>query len=100
IGIAPRGFFGVEVGVSPDLWVPIQMQAKIIIGGPPGNLLERRTAYWLPVMARLKPGVSEAQAQAEAELLYQQLLQEDVEKLPAEHPMRAFLSGRRMELQS
>ena len=99
VGIAPRGFFGVEVGASPDLWVPIMMQAQVMIGGPPGNMLERRTAYWLPVMARLKPGVSEQEAQAGADLLYQQLLQEDVQKLPADHPMRGFLAGRQVELQ-
>ncbi len=99
VGVASKGFFGVEMGSSPDLWVPIMMQARIMTGGPPGNMLERRTAYWLPIMARVKPGINEQEAQSATEVLYQQILQQEVQNLPADHPLRGMLSGRHLELQ-
>jgi putative ABC transport system permease protein len=99
VGVAPKGFFGVEMGSSPDLWVPIMMQAQFMTGGPPGNMLERRTAYWLPIMARIKPGIHEQEAQSAAEVIYQQILQQEVQNLPAGHPLRGMLSGRHLELQ-
>jgi hypothetical protein len=30
VGVAPRGFHGVEVGESADVFVPIMMQAQVI----------------------------------------------------------------------
>jgi predicted permease len=62
-------------------------------------MLERRTAFWLPVIARLKPGVAEQQAQAAADLLYQQILQQEVQTLSADNPLRGVLAGRHLELQ-
>ena len=30
IGVAPREFFGLEVGRAPDIWVPIMMQPAVM----------------------------------------------------------------------
>ncbi len=71
VGVAPGEFFGTKVGESPDIWIPLSMQKEV----PPGfdgyndNLFES-----LHLMARLKPGVSNAEATAEANVLYQQIL--------------------------
>lgn len=71
VGVAPAEFFGTKVGESPDIWIPLSMQKEV----PPGfdgyndNLFES-----LHLMARLKPGVSNAEATAEANALYQQIL--------------------------
>jgi predicted permease len=71
VGVAPAEFFGTKVGESPDIWIPLSMQKEV----PPGfdgynhNLFES-----LHLMARLKPGVSTAEATAEANVLYQQIL--------------------------
>jgi predicted permease len=56
IGIAPPEFFGAKVGESPDFYVPL-------------NTTELPTqdywqTQWVAILARLKPGVSIAQAQA------------------------------------
>jgi predicted permease len=66
VGVAPPEFYGVDPAVSPDLYVP--MHASLVIQ-PPGPY---RTARWyldrnfygFQMMARLRPGVSLAQAQA------------------------------------
>ncbi|MFZ0522997.1 MAG: ABC transporter permease [Candidatus Acidiferrales bacterium] len=65
IGVTPPGFFGESVGEQPDVWVPATMQTAIYPGTdlltafPDGNIDQH---MWLQVMARLKPGVSLAQA--------------------------------------
>ena len=70
IGVLPPGFFGVEVGVAPEVWVPMMMQAQLA-GGI--DRLRMRNNFWVHVMARLKPGVNEQQAQASIDTLYRQI---------------------------
>src|SRR5271168_97735 len=67
IGVAPAKFFGEAVGDLPDMWVPATMQAEIYPGTDlltafPDNNLDQH--MWLQVIARLKPGVTLAQANA------------------------------------
>jgi predicted permease len=64
VGVTPPGFSGFEVGVRPDLWWPIRVL------NDPG--LSRKTASWIRVMGRLRPGASVAQAQAEMDTLFKQ----------------------------
>src|SRR5438552_3693677 len=61
--VAKEGFDGVELGFSPNLFVPIMMQAQIILGNPIDMLKERRNR-WVNAFGRLKPGVSQQQAKA------------------------------------
>jgi macrolide transport system ATP-binding/permease protein len=63
IGVAPKKFTGTDVGVSPDLWVPLAMRGWVA----PGLLewYENRRALMLNLVARLKPGVSLPQAEAQ-----------------------------------
>jgi predicted permease len=73
VGVAPRGFFGIEVGSAPDIWVPMMMQPQIFSSHPGFN-----DAHWgwVDLMARRKPGLSEAQAQAGLDVTFQQMLQD------------------------
>ena len=41
VGVAPASFDGVELGFSPKIFIPIMMQAQIIIGNPEDMLKER-----------------------------------------------------------
>jgi predicted permease len=73
VGVAPPGFFGIEVGSKPDFWWPIRMTPQVI----PGNQsLSDRGHRWLYVMARLKPGVKVEQARAEMDTVFRQDLNE------------------------
>lgn len=74
VGIAPPGFYGTEVGVSPDVRIPLMMEPQVKVN----SLLNSRSATWFRTMARLKPGVSEKQAQAATQVLFRQLAQEEV----------------------
>jgi predicted permease len=59
IGVTPAGFFGMEVGRSFDLALPICAKAFI---PNRNNLLDRGNIWWLTVTGRLKPGWSLEQA--------------------------------------
>src|SRR5262245_16627434 len=74
IGVTPPEFFGAAVGQPPDLWAPMMMTAQL----NPGSSVEkhfRNPMY--PVLARLRPEVSEQQARTLlTELLRQTALDE------------------------
>ena len=62
IGVTPEGFHGTFVGYSFNFWVPVSMQERF---DPGGYKLEDRGADWIEGFAKLKPGVTREQAQAE-----------------------------------
>jgi macrolide transport system ATP-binding/permease protein len=69
IGVAPEGFIGSFLGLASSAWMPMMMQSELT----GGNRLEQRGNGWMNALVRLKPGVSRAQAQAEAESIMRQL---------------------------
>jgi len=63
IGIAPAGFKGINSLISPDMWVPSMMYAQVL----PSQLrswIDERRALMFFVAARLKPGATIQQAEA------------------------------------
>jgi predicted permease len=62
IGVTPENFRGTFVGWAMHFWVPASMEETFESGG---YKLEDRGARWIESYARLKPGVTGAQAQAE-----------------------------------
>ena len=64
VGVNPRGFTGADDSqASPDVFVPISMQPVLDPKGPK-SFLENTDIWWVKVMGRVKPGVTEPQAQA------------------------------------
>jgi putative ABC transport system permease protein len=64
VGVMPARFHGLTD--EADLWLPVTMGNEIL-GNP--RFLDRRGVRWLTALARLKPGVSQAQAQHEMDAL-------------------------------
>jgi predicted permease len=69
VGVNPRGFTGAQSTLSsPDVFVPLSMQPLVSPAswnGPDAlSELANTREWWVNVMGRIKPGVSEAQAQA------------------------------------
>jgi len=92
VGVAPRGFDGVEVGSATDVYLPVAMQRE---AQPTwGNRLSDWRSRWLVCMARLRDGVSLDEARGEANLVYQRLLLEDLAHLdtPPESLKQQFLA--------
>ncbi len=54
IGVTPPGFFGVEIGHRYDIAVPLCSDP--MFWEPGKNRIPQRTAWWLSIMGRLKPG--------------------------------------------
>ncbi len=63
IGVAPKGFFGTEILLAPEFWVPMSMESQIEPGNTPW--LDRRTTHNIWTLGRLRPGVTERQAEAD-----------------------------------
>ncbi|HYL77110.1 MAG TPA: ABC transporter permease [Bryobacteraceae bacterium] len=70
IGVTPPGFFGIDVGTAPDVWVSIMMQPVVMPDAEDWLGKPIKTDYWLRIVGRLKPGLSPAMALAEMEVLY------------------------------
>jgi len=67
-GVAPPEFFGVDPSEVPDVYVPIHTIVLLGKGDPYGFTDDEYlngNDYWMEAMARLKPGVTLAQAQAQ-----------------------------------
>jgi putative ABC transport system permease protein len=89
IGVAPRAFFGVEVGSAPDVWVPLMMQPQIFgLGHPSFN---QSGWGWLDLLGRRAPGISEANAQAGLSVTFRQIVQEGNHKLFRKNPAEAAI---------
>ena len=70
IGVTQAGFFGTDVGERFDVALPICAQA--IVAGK-DSWLDQRSTWWLQVMGRLRPGISNAQAAARLNVLAPQI---------------------------
>src|ERR1044072_2396611 len=79
IGVLPAAFEGLQLGITRDLYVPMMMQATMrppragYSGEMNPDLLQMRGNRWLFSVGRLKPGVTEAQAQSSLALITKQL---------------------------
>ena len=62
IGVAPKTFFGTELLLSPEFWVPMAMEPQI---EPGNNWLDRAGTQNIWVAGRLKPGITWQQAEAD-----------------------------------
>jgi predicted permease len=79
IGVSEQGFEGVDPGVSPGIRVPIAMKAQMTQGYFSEVLtIENRRVYWVHAFARLKPGVTMAQADAALQPTFHTILAEEV----------------------
>jgi len=72
VGVAPETFTGSQSMILSALYVPLAMGPRLA-GGAGKDLLTDRAARGMTVYGRLKPGVTVAQAAAEARVIAQQL---------------------------
>jgi len=84
IGVTDRNFFGLEVGRSFDVAVPICADA--IFSGA-NQRLDSGTNWWLMVTGRLKPGWTTAQANTQLSSISSELFQKTV---PSNYPKESI----------
>jgi predicted permease len=73
VGVAPKGFVGVYPILSVQGYLPMGMA---IFAGNPNDFMTNRQVRNVPILARLRPGVSVQQAQAVLAVVSQRLAQE------------------------
>ncbi len=73
LGVAPRGFVGTELFYRPEIWVPMAMEPQIEARS---SWLDERMTWNTMVTARLRPGVSAAQAEANLQAVATDLARE------------------------
>jgi len=78
VGVAQAGFTGIQVGQTPDIFVPMTMKGQMT---PIRNGLDDWNDSFLAILARLKPGVSKEQAEAAINVDYHPLLEQQMEHL-------------------
>jgi len=82
-GVVNPRFPGIELGSSPDVYVPISLQSRL----DPGSLqLQSSTTWWLHIVGRLRPGVPLRQAQASLGPVFQEFLRTAVREAPPDIP--------------
>jgi len=80
IGVTPPAFFGLEVGRSYDVAVPICSQAVL---WSEGTWLDEGTVWWLNVIGRLEPGSTCEKANAQLAVISPGIFQAT---LPSNYP--------------
>jgi predicted permease len=69
VGVAPRGFAGVNLDSLPELWVPMSMAEQALPELADDGALRSRHLSWLDIVARVKPGAFIQRAQAELDTI-------------------------------
>jgi len=97
IGVAPAGFFGIQVGDSVDIYAPLA--ARVALGRGPLDsdaAGEDGKVWWVRQMGYAKPGVPPAASREQLTALLQQVAVPDGVKVDAKViPTLEFSSGRR-----
>jgi predicted permease len=75
IGVAQKGFDGIQVGQTPDIFVPMMMKPQMT---PNRNGLDDWNDAWLAILARRKHGLSWTQTEAALTAAYRPLLEQQV----------------------
>ena len=78
VGVVAPGFFGVQVGQTPDIFIPVTMKAQMT---PNWDGLADRKDHWLAMLGRLKPGMSIPKAEAGIAPEYSAVLQSEASDL-------------------
>src|SRR6266481_8007905 len=71
LGVTAPGFSGDWIGQPTDFWIPIAMQSQVMLERP--GLLNNQNAPWVRILARFKAGAKPQDAQAAAQLIFQQM---------------------------
>jgi predicted permease len=75
IGVAPREFFGVDIGRVPDVYVPLAMKTAMT---PTSDGYDDRQYHFLHLLGRLKPWVTLKQAKVSLQVIYKPMLEADL----------------------
>src|SRR6266568_5270894 len=77
VGVSAAGFTGLDPARSPQIRVPIQMKPLMT---PGWDEIGDRRSQWVQVFARMKPGYGVDQSKAGLQVLFSQILQDEINR--------------------
>ncbi|HUA19428.1 MAG TPA: ABC transporter permease [Bryobacteraceae bacterium] len=80
VGVAQKGFDGVELGFVPQIFVPVMMRPQLMPLLDENFAFNNRRTRWVNVFGRLKPGVSREKAQASLQPFFHSVLEMEVQQ--------------------
>jgi len=80
VGVAQKGFDGVELGTTSDVFLPLMMRPQLMPLLNHQFDFDNRRTRWVNVFGRLKPGVSRRQAQASLQPYFHGMLEMEVKE--------------------
>jgi predicted permease len=96
VGVSQAGFDGTDPGSSPQIRVPVMMEAQLSPQFAEFYSLKNRRGRWVNVFGRMKPGVTMTQAKAALQPFFHQMLEMEVREkdfsTAAPETKKAFLS--------
>jgi predicted permease len=95
VGVNPPAFTGVEPGQAPDIFLPMQLQP--VAWQRRGDvLLNNADVWWVLVMGRLRPAISEANARTRLDAVLQRAVSASLpERADRDRPRLELLDGSR-----
>jgi predicted permease len=92
VGVSAAGFDGLDIGEVPSVRVPVMLKAQMT---PNWDDMDNRRSRWVNVFARVKPGVTQAQALAILQPYFHGLLEQEAQMLTGATPYTRdqFLKG-------
>jgi predicted permease len=77
VGVSPARFTGLQMGEQTQIFVPLTMQPLLVpreqlTESGSASLLNNPQSWWVPILARLRPDVPEARAQAALDIVLRQ----------------------------
>ncbi|MEO8026118.1 MAG: ABC transporter permease [Bryobacteraceae bacterium] len=97
VGVAQRGFFGIQVGYQPDVFVPMAMKPQMM---PVWNRLDLRNDHWLHLIGRLPPRMTRERAAAGLQPYFASVIRLEAEELNLAGPLRQRYLARTVQLES
>ena len=96
VGVSQAGFDGTDAGTSPDIRVPIVMEAQMDPQFAKYYSLKNRRGRWVNVFGRMKAGVTIQKAKASLQPFFHQILDMEVQQEEFAHAApetkKAFLT--------
>jgi predicted permease len=100
LGVAPENFDTAIGGYKPGLFLPVSMVEVVMPGMAPDDELNSHQSTWLTLVARLKPGVSMTQAEANLGPVWHALRAHELTlyKSTSERFKKGFLDNSRLQV--
>jgi predicted permease len=100
VGVAPANFDSAIGGYKPSVFVPVTMIDQAIPWRAPLDDLKNHQSVWLTLVARVKPGITPAQAEASLGPLWHSLRTNEfaLYKSKSEHFRQSFVEKTRIKV--